>query len=184
MPWATDLLPDEINTNINNLKKMKTTNVSNFIGMLMHQWIPYARECAKYNIIFQHNGGTFDKNSNRNKSIKENMELIQESILAPALQDKHQITHEYIPCRIIKNISYGKMGITNNAAVNKLFDNKLIYSSNMREIIEKGIYFEKKNYEYMKQLMIEVKDNHTYINRINFILNFLNEFKDIHVHKS
>jgi len=183
MPWATDLLPNEIDMNINKLKKMETKNVSNFIGMMTPHWRLYAQECSKYNIIFQHNGGTFNKYSNKNKSIKENMELIQESILAPALQDKHQKIHEYIPCRIFKNISYGKMGITNNAAVNTLFNNTLIYSNNMRELIQKGMHFEKNNYEYMKRLMIEVRDHHTYINRVKFILNFLNEFKDIQVNK-
>ena len=36
------------------------------------------------------------------------MLLIQESIIAPALQTDWQVEHEYIPCRIFKNISYGK----------------------------------------------------------------------------
>lgn len=32
--------------------------------------------------------------------------------------------------------------------------------------------------------MIEVRDNHTYINRINFILDFLKEFKNIEISKN
>ena len=32
------------------------------------------------------------------------MELIQESILAPAIQEPWQVTHGYIPCRVFKNL--------------------------------------------------------------------------------
>ncbi len=33
----------------------------------------------------------------------------------------------YIPCRILKNISYGHMGITNSPRVYELFENKVVY---------------------------------------------------------
>ena len=114
------------------------------------------------------------------------MELIQESIIAPALQSEWQIENKYIPCRIFKNISYGKMGITNSKAVNELFDNKLIYSTNIEELVKQGLEFEKnkERFDKIKELMIEVRDNHTYINRINFILDFIKEFKNIHVSKT
>ena len=129
----------------------------------------------KYGIEYKNYGGTFNKDSDKNKSFQENMQLIQESIIAPALQSGWQIANEYIPCRIFKNISYGKMGITNNKAVNKLFNNKLIYSENIEELIEQGLEFEKRNDKFykIKELMIEIRDNHTYINRIQYIFNYL-----------
>ena len=64
------------------------------------------------------------------------------------------------------------MGITNNEGVDILFDNKLIYDSNIENLIKKGIEFEnnpEKN-KIIKNLMIEVKNKHTFINRINSIL--------------
>ena len=33
----------------------------------------------------------------------------------------------------------------------------------------------------IKELMIEVRDNHTYVNRINFILDFLKKHKNINI---
>ena len=36
-------------------------------------------------------------------------------------------------------------------------------------------------FSIIKELMIEVRDNHTYINRINFILDFLKKFKNINI---
>ena len=171
-PWATDLLPNEININISNLELFNIKNISNFIGMpLEHNGI-LKDNLKKNNIDYANYGGTFNKDSENNKSIEENMELIQESIIVPALQSDWQIENEYIPCRIFKNISYGKMGITNNKTVNELFDNKLIYSENIGELVKKGLEFEKEEDKFNKirELMIEVRDNHTYINRINFIL--------------
>ena len=183
--WATDLLPYEIDENIKKLESFEIKNISNFIGMSLEHWNDFKNELKKNGIEYNNYGGTFNENSEKNKSIEENMKLIQESILAPALQDNHQINHQYIPCRIFKNISYGKMGITNNSAVNELFNNKLIYSDNIQDLVKKGLEFENiyDKYDKIKELMIEVRDNHTYINRINFILDFLKKFKNIEVIK-
>ena len=99
------------------------------------------------------------------------MELIQESILAPAFQEKWQVDNGYIPCRIFKNISYGKMGITNNSFVNELFNNKLIYGENIHETLDLALV--NNNKDKLISLMEEVRDRHTYVNRINLILHFL-----------
>lgn len=177
MPWATDLLPNQINFNIQNLNNMKNENICNFIGMPIEYNVILKNELLKHNIIYANFGGTFNINSDRNKSIEENMELIQKSIIAPSLQSQWQIDHHYIPCRIFKNISYGKMGMTNNNSVNELFDNKLLYSENIEELIKMSLDFEKRKDKniLIKELMEKVRDNHTYINRINFILDCIKQ---------
>jgi len=171
-PWATDLLPNEIDENIKNLESFDIKDISNFIGMPLKHNEELKEALQKYNIKYYVYGGTFNKNSERNKSIEENMKLIQESIITPALQSDEQIEKNYIPCRIFKNISYGKMGITNNEVVYKFFNKKIIYSKNIDELVEKSLEFnknDKNKFSIIKELMIEVRDNHTYINRINFI---------------
>lgn len=185
-PWGTDLLPDEINKNIETLEQIKVYNISNFIGMPLGHWGTFEKECKKYNIIYKHYGGTFNTNSKLNKSRQENMRLIQESVIAPALQTDWQVDNEYIPCRIFKNISYGKMGITNNKAVNELFNNKLICSKDIGQLVKEGLEFQKRKdkFDKIRELMIEVRDKHTYINRINFMLEFLKEFKNVDVVKN
>lgn len=79
MSLGTDLLPHEIDENIKNLESFNSKNISNFIGM------KFKHILKKYNIEYEIYGGTFNKNSDRNKSIEENMKLIQESIIASAL---------------------------------------------------------------------------------------------------
>jgi len=183
IPWGTDLLPYEIDENIKNLESFEIKNISNFIGMPLEHNVQLRDALKKYNIEYENYGGTFDKYSDRNKSIEENMKLIQESIIAPSLQTQWQKDNHYIPCRIFKNISYGKMGITNSQTVYKLFNEKIIYSDNIEELVDKSLEFNKRDdkFSIIKELMIEVRDNHTYVNRINFIIEFLKKYKDINI---
>jgi hypothetical protein len=177
MYWATDIFPEQINENIKKLGTLTRTNKINFIGTFGTIWRKFYELCNKYNLIFQQYGATFNINSNQNMSILQNQELIQTSFTAPALQDDHQIKCKYIPCRIFKNISYGKMGITNNPTVNELFDNRLIYDNDLNALFQKIIQFElTPDYEKMKELMEYVRDHHTYLNRINTIKCFIKDY--------
>lgn len=67
------------------------------------------------------------------------------------------------------------MGITNNETSNKLFDNKLVYDNDSVTLFYKVL--EKKNsFNIIREiqfLMKEVKENHTFINRIDQILKVL-----------
>ena len=178
MYWATDLLPEEINVNINNINNIKLSNEINFIGSTSDVSRIMQQLCHQNNIKFNKYGGTFNVNSTSNVSVDNNVKLIQNSLISPALQDESQIKCNYIPCRIFKNISYGKMGITNNPIVNDLFDNKLIYDNDLVSLLNKGFEFEtrsdKKN--TIVKLMEHVRDNHTYINRIKTIINYISEY--------
>lgn len=171
-PWPTDLLPYEIDNNINNLDNIKTTNNIYFIGSGTPEVNEIKHFCDNNNLKFIKIGG-FDKN---NISTELNNKYISESIIAPAIQTKWQVDNGYIPCRIFKNISYGKMGITNNITVYNLFENKIIYNSDIEKSLKLGLYFEKMNNkkEIIIPLMEYVRDYHTYINRINLILKYLN----------
>ena len=75
------------------------------------------------------------------------------------------------------------MGITNNPIVNELFDKKLIFDTNLNELIKKSIGFE--NYKYKNDVIIDlmqyVRDNHTYINRANTIINYINEYTNFKI---
>jgi hypothetical protein len=140
--------------------------------MLIPPWNNFRDVCIQKGLEFEYYGGFID---DKKVSSEENMNLIKESLIAPALQSQWQVDNGYIPCRIFKNISYGKMGLTNNEAVYKLFEEKILYNTSIDELLEMGIEFEKKNdkNEIIIELMKDVRDNHTFINRINTILWFL-----------
>tara|TARA_R100000808_G_scaffold24269_1_gene55474 strand:+ start:5781 stop:6725 length:945 start_codon:yes stop_codon:yes gene_type:complete len=167
-PWATDLLPYEIDQEIKKLGTHDVRNESWFVGQPHDTWGEWERICRAHGVSFHSIGGFRD----RVATPEENKSLIQQSILAPALQSLQQLEMGYPPCRLWKNISYGKMGITNNPVSNKVFGNKLIYSDNLEELFQQGMKFEQRadKYDIIKELMIEVRDKHTYINRVNSIL--------------
>ena len=178
MYWATDLLPEEIDMNIREINKNTPQPEVNFIGSITEKWRQFYQICIQNGIIFNHLGATFNIHSNRNVSITDNMNLIKRSLIAPALQDDEQVKKQYIPCRIFKNISYGKMGITNNKIVNELFENRLIYETDLNILFKKSIEFENnpKKQEKVIELMKYVRDNHTYINRVNTIMKYINKY--------
>ena len=78
----------------------------------------------------------------------------------------------YIPCRILKAISYGLLGITNSRHVYELLDKKVIYNSDEEKLFNSSIK-EIDNIELIKQQMKIVRERHTYINRINDLLTVL-----------
>jgi len=179
--WATDLLPEQIQDNIDNLNII--SNKINdkyyyFIGSFTHTHSHILPYLQSKNINFRKAGATFNVNSNQNMSVEMSMECLQRSVIAPSFQYGTQLIEKYVPCRIFKNISYGRMGITNNKIVDDLFDNKLIYDIDPNKCIEKGIEFEKNpdKLNIIKELMYKVKNEHTYVNRIESMKYFINNF--------
>jgi len=174
MPWATDLLPEEINQNIEKVRNDGFTieNMVSFIGSMTRPWLYVKQFCEYKNIRFECYGG-----NSRNLSVEDNISLTQKSILAPAFQDDWQCANGYIPCRIFKNISYGKMGITNNPTVYKLYENEIIFDHNIFGALEKGLDFETLPVEAKRALVIRLmektRDKHTYLTRIGELFRFL-----------
>lgn len=178
MPWATDLLPHEIDQVKQELLTRKhKNNIVYWIGTSGggfhgndNQIDPFAHACQQAGIQFT---------KTRGLEADTNKDLIQNSYMAPALQGKWQCDVGYIPCRIFKNISYGQMGITNSKAVYDLFKGKIVYNENTYQL-----FFDAQNriqnidINELFELMDFVKDKHTYINRIETLLNFM-RFVDV-----
>jgi hypothetical protein len=185
LPWGTNLIPHEIDENIESLDKQSTKPIARHVGSLGAGWAkPYQiyaeRLAKKYNVPMESKGGY-----PRVIPEEQMVPFLKEALIAPALQFDWQVEHEYIPCRIFKNISYGKMGITNNKVVHDLFDQKLIYDSDLHTLVDKTIDFYRKPVSeknaIVRELMIEVRDNHTYVSRIQAIHMFLKEHKNVNI---
>lgn len=185
MPWATNLLPYEIDVKIDSIKSLNklphTSKNSYFCGSIwtlnenkINEW---KELCVKYNI-----NPEFTKE--KNEIIHQ--EKIRTAYIAPTIQGSSHIINEkkfYIPCRIFKNISYGNIGVTNNLGVYNLFkDFLIIYDDDLEKLIIKYInYIDsldnpdnfKKYKEDMIKIMNHVKENHTYLSRLDAILNKL-----------
>ena len=171
MPWATDLLPHEIEENKHRIQKQKSHTI-NWIGTVwsgkfgnITQINNFKKACAENGISFQ---------VKRHVSTQENKDLIQRSYIAPAIQGKWQCEKGYIPCRIFKNVSYGQMGISNSKIVYDLFEHKIVYNPNCYQLFYDA---QKKMQSITTQeihtIMDLVRDKHTYLNRIKILLDTL-----------
>jgi hypothetical protein len=171
MPWATDLLPHEIDENIQQLDTIVPASPPelNFVGMHTRIWEDVAYYCKNNGILYKQIGGF----SHNNVDLNDNIKYIKQSIVAPSIQTDWQVQNGYIPCRIFKNISYGKMGMTNSDFVYHLFNDTILYDKDAIQLIKLGLQFESQSSEYKKEkiipLMKYVRDHHTYINRIQSI---------------
>lgn len=177
-PWATDLLPKEINLDNahNELSNKECIWVGTYGGgdteFQNHKQLdPFFNECKKKNITVR----IVDPWSSP-VSPEKNKELVHNSFFSPSIQGAWQVKYGYAPsCRLLKNISYGHLPITNSETANKLFDNKLVYDSDSSVLFHKALEkkYDPKMIEELKFLMNEVKEKHTFINRVNQILKLI-----------
>jgi len=182
MSWATDLLPHEFDETA---MYIEPNHEMVFIGTIStsncKEYDRLVQGCNKVGIAVKH----IDPWRNP-VSMEENRALIQKSVICPDIRgsgdpNKLQVgdngtDHKsigYIPCRVFKNISYGKLGATNSKRVYELFgEDLIIYDDDETQLAIKA-YEQRNNYDLIRRQMEYVKHNHTYINRINDILHIL-----------
>jgi len=169
-PYATDLLPDEIDC----IYCPSTEPIINMIGSYGFQtaeYQPFIEECKNNGIQWHQTGLYLD---GKGVVTDHNLQLIRQSIIAPAIQVQWQINYGHIPCRIFKNISYGKFGITNSPTVNELFEGNIVFNQDCRQLFYDAMdYYHNPNIKQIEDTMRLVRDRHTYINRIQVILRYL-----------
>jgi hypothetical protein len=172
--WGTDLLPHEIEANKPNRVFRSDSRVITYVGSVGGYYDtginPFKRACGESGIYFQTVGG-YGNSHKPGISVEENIRLIQESYIAPAICPPYQVQMGYAPCRIFKNISYGQYGVTNSAHVNELFGNRLICNSDTYKL-----FYDAKDQlpqiglKQLHALMDEVAEKHTYLNKIDALL--------------
>lgn len=164
--WATDLLPEEINEN-NPIKYDDSKTEINYVGSLYGELAKlvynFSRAAGKDKKKFKHHIKVSDE---------ENKQLIQQSFLTPDFRNEHHVNVGYIPCRAFKNISYGTYLGTNSPHVKKMFGDFVSYSEDASELYE----LMKKDYKDCKSqtaAMVYVKQQHTFINRVNNLMKLI-----------
>ena len=179
MPWASDLLPEEIEENKKIAYFLPSEKCSYWIGTIgegyygnIEEIAPFKRACSEEDVMFIHKmPGTVNA--------EDSIRLIQESYIAPAVVGTWQKEVGYIPCRIFKNISYGKMGVTNSYRVYELFEKKIIYNDDPYQLLfDAKEILSSQSPEKVVDLMDFVKEKHTYLNRVDTLLNFFKRIRE------
>jgi hypothetical protein len=169
-PWATDLLKQEIK---NSYEAQTNKNII-WVGSIWGSYHGNDTELKPFVDSAQSKGYRFDIYSPGKCTFEENYNLIKNSELAPAIVGRWQKVNGYIPCRIFKNISYGKLGVTNSKEVYDLLDENVIYHEDPSKLIE--LYentSKEKQIKCFSDSLNLVKTKHTYSNRLQTILSFL-----------
>jgi hypothetical protein len=176
IPWASDFLPEEIEMMKERVGKTTKKNYVHWIGTIgggifgnEDQLNDFKRACNENGIRFKHNS-PWGHGIDRDEYVK----LITPAYLAPAIVGKWQQEKGYIPCRIFISICCGQMGVTNSNWVYELFDKKITYNPDCYQLFyDAKERQETWTVEDQLALMDLVKEKHTYINRIQTLLEFL-----------
>ena len=182
--WATDLFPEQINFDDMYIPKENYVFFAGTIGggrggpkdcspappeydNLIYL-NPFIQACEELGIEFRYNCPWISP-----QTFEEQKVIIQKSYLAPDFRHRAFKERGYIPCRTFKNISYGQLGITNSKSVYEFFDGNITYNEDTYQLFfdaEK----QRENYDMIRSQMLFVKENHTYINRVNELIEIVN----------
>ena len=165
-PWATNLLPNEIS--FSNINTNITSNIIYYIGVKhdnRNEINQFESACRKENVDFQIINNVTDVQSQN---------LINQSKYSVDLRGSWHKECGYIPCRIFKNNSYGRITGTNSENVKKIFGDYVIFDENPNNLFEKLKESEEKiSLSLIKESMSFIKENHTFINRVQNLLKVL-----------
>jgi hypothetical protein len=173
--WATDLLPTEIEQ-IEPQLHNETIPVIYFVGTPQGPNISQFEHFANVNgKQLQKVGGWTGINCGSAPSIFDNVNLIRDSYISVDIRESTHLNHgRYYPCRLFKNISYGKWTGSNHPEIADLFGDYFTVDSNIENLYYKLVEDSRNcTYEKMKEAMTFVKDNHTYVNRLQDMFKLL-----------
>lgn len=185
MPWATDLLPNEVNENIKKIQSgllpIKSTNRAFFLGTSWSGFYGNINElelfregCKSINIPFECNTSTTTTQD-------ETIVQLQNALITPSIVGTWQKEKGYIPCRIFKTVSYGQIGCTNSKEAYECLNQLVIYDSDERNIAKLALN-KCDDINYRISAMEFVRDNHTYVQRLEslqYIFQIKTECKSI-----
>ena len=167
--WGTDLLPEEINFD---WASHPRKHESHYVGTVTGGQFGNTDEVGKFKRACDERGINFVVHPPGSASFEDNLRLIQQSFMAPALHGTWQAEKGYLSCRLFKNISYGQLGVTNSKAAYDLLHGKVIYNEDEYQLFYDA-WPHITDTNRIVDLMKLVKEKHTYINRINTILSVI-----------
>ena len=183
--WATDLLPEEINFQDRFIPREKKITWIGTIGggkggiddsldtVAKYDNRPVLREfrraCQEQDVVFESSCPWLTP-----KTAEQQKEIVQKSWVVPDFRHPSMLSWGYIPCRVMKNISYGQVGATNSKAVHEFFKGNVVFNEDPYQLFydcqEKML-----DHDFILGQMEMVKENHTYINRCKSIIEVVNE---------
>ncbi len=163
-PWGTNLMPKEF--------KKPTYNRNKFVFWVGSIWNDTnnhgnLEEIAKFKKVLNEVGLRFI----HVRFIPNFMNtfLIRLSRLAPAIAGRRQVEINYLPDRMVKNISYGQLGFSNVKKFKDIFKDCNIYDEDMSVMVKKVLSLDKVSYIEMVKKQQEITKRYTTLDHLNNI---------------
>lgn len=157
-PWGTDLFADEFLPPTFRAKSKSVTFVGsvwddNGLGNV-HAITALRKTLDAHGLLWRHLTHVSDH---------ENSEAVREARLAPAIAGQWQVTHNYLPCRVFKNISYGALGITNIPKFSEILGDAAVVSDSIEELMEFALALSAQEYlQLVREQQHLIEDHYTY----------------------
>lgn len=166
MLWATNLLPDEFDFDvIDTTKENKIWWVGTISGEGDFENKKnidlFKKACAEHNVEFLNAWDIFGGQV----SPEQNIELIRKSYMAPTIVGTWQHKVGFVPCRLFKNTSYGRLPITNSPYAKQIFGDLCVHNDDPYQLFFDALDAEA-NKDRVVAAMKIVKEKHTYVNRV------------------
>ena len=174
MYWATDLLPHEFNYED---AAASHDNEIHYLGSVdsSHPFMEFAQH-AKHagHRIIHHNPWSSPV------SYEDNIKLMKKSYCAPDFRsfgqaDKHaeyglmngtnHVDIGYMPCRVLKAISYGHTGITNSPRVKEILGDFVEYAATPADVLP-IVEMRKDDMAWRRECMKHIAEHHTFLQRV------------------
>lgn len=167
--WGTIENPKEIMANVPIYEYERTVHFIGTIGTTgkYENWSnlqPFIQSCEENGIQFIHHDPW-------RKVLPESevKRLTRISYLSPDIRSKAHLEHGYVPCRILRNMGYGVLGITNSYDTYIELDRVPVYEPNISKLFESGVAHRKVE-ELLDYQQRYVLKNHTFAKRADQIL--------------
>lgn len=174
--WATNLMPEEIDLDWVNKER---NNEYNFVGTI-HAPRPNAEPLHQQFIEIVKNKGIsfnhYDPNVNP-ATDEDHVGILQKSMFVPDFRPQEQKGNWYLPCRVLKAISYGCLAVSDAPYLKNFIDDSILTSENAQEIFDLGVE-NQNNKELILHQMEIIKRDHTYLNRCRGILKIVEQVRD------
>lgn len=156
-PWGTNLLAEEFLDPVWN----PTARDCTFVGAVWDDgglgnvgMIPQLTEALRTRgLRFEHLTHVSDA---------ENIHAVRTSRIAPALAGPWQVQHNYLPCRVFKNVSYGALAITNVRGFRMLFGATMPWGDTIDELVDNALAIRAGDYLEAVRAQQRVAAHYTY----------------------
>ena len=160
-PWATNLLPKEIDTTKASLFDAKRSEI-NYVGTIGHDNIKsrirnIQGQAKRLGVSLNVISGVDDDKA---------AELTRKSLVGMDIRGDWHLERGYIPCRAWKTLSYGKHLTSNSPLLQAVFQDRINIEVNIENFLESAI---ESGSNATQKLLVDnmnwIKKNHTFVNR-------------------